>query len=322
LKPPFDITEVLRAAGREPAGREGREALYFCPFHPDKSPSLRVNVEKGVYFCPVCAAQDPRGAGGGLTDLATRLRVNLSRLAGSRYFIPDPPPPVRRDAGKLVDFARVWSELYVREPVGMEYLRGRHLHQAADLGLVRFATNKGARETAAFSRQGFRVVAPLIDATGRICALSLRRVTATQPRFHAIGQVKATLYGKVGFNITDDITTVVLTEGWGDWATLSLHCAPTTVVLGIHSAATFDADSLLAFPGIRSRRIYFLGHADDAGRGLADRVVGSLSSLSPVVLFPPVTTDWNEELIRVGGDDRRFKGLLAEAHAAAARRLP
>lgn len=32
-----------------------RSAL--CPFHGDKRPSLRVNVETGAYWCPVCEAR-------------------------------------------------------------------------------------------------------------------------------------------------------------------------------------------------------------------------------------------------------------------------
>lgn len=32
-----------------------RSAL--CPFHGDTRPSLRVNVETGAYWCPVCGAK-------------------------------------------------------------------------------------------------------------------------------------------------------------------------------------------------------------------------------------------------------------------------
>lgn len=32
------------------------EALGLCPFHDDHNPSLSVNVEAGLYHCPVCGA--------------------------------------------------------------------------------------------------------------------------------------------------------------------------------------------------------------------------------------------------------------------------
>ena len=34
---------------------EWRDAI--CPFHADKKPSLRVNIEKGAYRCMVCGAR-------------------------------------------------------------------------------------------------------------------------------------------------------------------------------------------------------------------------------------------------------------------------
>lgn len=45
----------------------GDEWVGLCPFHEEKTPSFRVNVEKGVFYCHGC------GAGGGTLDLAERL---------------------------------------------------------------------------------------------------------------------------------------------------------------------------------------------------------------------------------------------------------
>ena len=60
------------------------EALGLCPFHEDNNPSLSVNVETGLYHCPVC------GAGGDIftfyqkimgVDFPTALR-KLGEMAG------------------------------------------------------------------------------------------------------------------------------------------------------------------------------------------------------------------------------------------------
>jgi DNA primase len=46
----FYTAELGPLKGRGP----WRDAV--CPFHADKHPSLRVNVETGRYWCPVCTA--------------------------------------------------------------------------------------------------------------------------------------------------------------------------------------------------------------------------------------------------------------------------
>ena len=35
--------------------RRGREVAFTCPFHDDRHPSLRVNEEKNLCYCDVCA---------------------------------------------------------------------------------------------------------------------------------------------------------------------------------------------------------------------------------------------------------------------------
>lgn len=49
----------------------GDEWAGLCPFHEERTPSFRVNVEKGVFHCFGC------GAGGGAKDLAMRLGERL-----------------------------------------------------------------------------------------------------------------------------------------------------------------------------------------------------------------------------------------------------
>lgn len=53
----------------------GDEWVGLCPFHEEGTPSFRVNVEKGVYFCHGC------GAGGGAKDLA----MKLGELSPARF---------------------------------------------------------------------------------------------------------------------------------------------------------------------------------------------------------------------------------------------
>jgi DNA primase len=60
LVPILDLAENL--AG--PGVRRGREIAFRCPLHDDHDPSLRVDSDKGVWFC------DPCLLGGDVVELA------------------------------------------------------------------------------------------------------------------------------------------------------------------------------------------------------------------------------------------------------------
>lgn len=47
--------------------RKGKEATCLCPLHDDKHPSMRINEEKGLWYC------DPCGTGGSVIDLEFRV---------------------------------------------------------------------------------------------------------------------------------------------------------------------------------------------------------------------------------------------------------
>jgi DNA primase len=58
--PVLDLAERLAGSGV----RRGREIAFRCPLHDDHDPSLRVDPEKGVWFC------DPCLVGGDVVELA------------------------------------------------------------------------------------------------------------------------------------------------------------------------------------------------------------------------------------------------------------
>jgi DNA primase len=67
-----DLERVLAACGFT-LQRRGRECVTRCPFHDDEHPSLRVNLERQLWYCDVC------GAGGdGITFLQRYRRVDFA----------------------------------------------------------------------------------------------------------------------------------------------------------------------------------------------------------------------------------------------------
>jgi hypothetical protein len=72
--------------------RKGKESFTLCPFHDDHHPSMRVNAEKGTWYC------DPCGIGGSVIDFEMRRRSMsagdvLKLLDTSRDRAPDRPAP-------------------------------------------------------------------------------------------------------------------------------------------------------------------------------------------------------------------------------------
>jgi CHC2 zinc finger len=61
LVPVPDLAEKLSGA---PGVRRGRELVFICPLHDDHNPSLRVDPDKGVWFCNPCLV------GGDVVELA------------------------------------------------------------------------------------------------------------------------------------------------------------------------------------------------------------------------------------------------------------
>lgn len=60
-----------------PGVRHGTEVHFRCPLHDDHNPSLRVDPEKGVWYC------DPCGVGGDVVELARRAWSHDEAVSGA-----------------------------------------------------------------------------------------------------------------------------------------------------------------------------------------------------------------------------------------------
>jgi hypothetical protein len=57
-----ELAERLSGTGT----RRGKEVFFRCPYHDDRNPSLRVDPDRGVWYCDPCAV------GGDVVELARR----------------------------------------------------------------------------------------------------------------------------------------------------------------------------------------------------------------------------------------------------------
>src|SRR5215208_5686830 len=63
-KEAITVEELAERLSGAPGVRRGREIAFVCPLHDDHDPSLRVDPERGVWFC------DPCLLGGDVVELA------------------------------------------------------------------------------------------------------------------------------------------------------------------------------------------------------------------------------------------------------------
>ncbi|MBM3568758.1 MAG: DNA primase [Alphaproteobacteria bacterium] len=217
LKNRVPLTQVVGKRVR--LQRDGKEQKGLCPFHNEKTPSFRVNDQKGVFHCFGC------GAGGNVFDFLTRAEgmafleavKHLADLAGMALPDPDPESEARekrrKTIGEAMEAAALWFVAQLATQAGergRDYLAGRGLGREA---LARFrlgyAPDSFDALGPALVRQGFaedllieaglrraresdnkpfdffrnRVIFPVADRRGRVVAFGARALGDDKPKY-------------------------------------------------------------------------------------------------------------------------------------------
>ena len=133
IKRNHPIEQVIQSYGIELKQR-GQSLIGLCPFHDDKTPSLSVTPEKGLFHCFGCSA------GGDVITFVEKIENISNKEAIQRLdvdiFVPNrkvesPKPklePVPQQLGKeelLKEIARVYHETFKKSKPAQEYLKSR-----------------------------------------------------------------------------------------------------------------------------------------------------------------------------------------------------
>lgn len=262
-----------------PLLRQGSGLVGVCPFHDDRHPSLHVHVGKQFYKCFAC------GEGGDLFSFVRKMEgcsfPEALAILSRRYgILGDPdlacPSPVPRPPA-------------VREEPAPDPLRARAIrreHEAFLRLLTPFVPPlEPLRETYrrfgvgvapaqvpfAYTRLAGRMVFPLRDGQGQLCAFAGRWIggerPAREPKYY--NSPASEVYEKSRYlyalgEAAEGIRRhgfVYVTEGYKD--ALAMHAAgfPHTVAICGVAFTAGHAESLGAY----TRRIVFLLDADRAG---------------------------------------------------------
>lgn len=183
LKSRVDLVALAESRGVE-LRRAGHESTGLCPFHGEKTPSLFIDSEKGLFHCFGC------GAGGDAVTFVMLcdnipFKEAVALLAGTRSAAPRSAtrravaPPTR--PGLVAK--TLWDRLPFRDEIGVNYLAERRiLPSPIPSDVIRF--NVGASGNSwldARAREGYRVAFAARDGVGTVQNISLRHALPGKP---------------------------------------------------------------------------------------------------------------------------------------------
>ena len=152
------VLELAEKLSGAPGVRRGRELAFVCPLHDDHDPSLRVDPERGVWFC------DPCLCGGDVVELyrlAHGFDQREAHLAAGYLLlefgheVPQRPPAWFRKQERQARVRDALEEVKVRSAQ-------RHLMRTFELCMNRIEDDGIRREEAEAIWQDLAPVARLI----------------------------------------------------------------------------------------------------------------------------------------------------------------
>lgn len=341
IKRTTDIVAVVESYGIA-LRKAGKDHVGLCPFHEDKTPSLRVSAQKGLFHCPACGA-----AGNAIQFVARRESLNdreaalklCASIPGVRRGsdLPTAAPPAAVDAATrarlLARVAAFYAKTLHKDRAGLDYLRTRRLDDAAMLetfgvgycnGTMRGALPRGGEVIEQLKAVGIlnargnevfygRVVVPIFDAAGEVVGLYGRRLDAADPQHLYLAGERRGVFNGVAARTH---ATLIVTEAIID--AMSLWTAGLRNVIALYGKDgwTADHDALLA--GNVVAQIVLALDGDARGQEAADALEKRLRGRVAVgrVTWPEGVKDANDFFLSRSADE--FRNLLPQSSAVAA----
>ena len=322
IKAAADLVSVIESHGVA-LKKEGRDYVGLCPFHDDKTPSLRVTPGKGLWRCMGCEA-----AGNviqfvakkeNLTDREAALRLlgslpgvqtgaALERLEKKTPSSPAVEPvavPPNVAADLLARVAGFYARTLHKDRAGLDYLAGRGLAQPAMLEAFRVGYCNGTLKTAlpqagevvtqlqalgvlnAKGNEVFygRVVVPILDAAGGVAGLYGRKVEGEGARLNADSARHIYLGGshRAAFNAGAARHAARLVFTEAIFDALALWQAGETGAVPLYGADGFTEHHAALVREMSASEILLALDADDKGRAGAEALRVRLAALAPAV---------------------------------------
>jgi len=288
--------------------RQGGEVFVVCPFHSEKTPSLHVEPERGVFYCHGC------GASGDIFTIPMKLEglgfIDAVQYVADRFNIHidkdlnDDGHKMRDDMRSALAIAFDYFRLSVSDKAASVYLKERKItdesidswgigysprssselvQRLRDKGLVDAAVSAGVLRmghgspTCVFSN---RIIFPIRNRIGQLVSFAGRDITGNAKAKYINGK-ETTLYNKskVLFGINKSIPSirdwgrVILVEGYFD--VIALHQAEISEAVATCGTA-LTKDHVKLFSKLTDKALCFFD-SDDAGRRAASKALPMLA---------------------------------------------
>jgi DNA primase len=350
IKDKVDIVALFAEFGVE-LKQKGKSFTGRCPWHEDKTPSLSVDREKGLYNCFGC------GESGDVVTLVEKMKgltfkdaLKFLQQAGRAVQVPKTPEP--RPQGEqelparealahdltLTTVADFYHKKLFENRVALAYLASRGFVDHAlftrfklgyaDGGLLKVTAN-GQREalkvlgllrdTGAEHLSGC-ITFPVMDEHDQVLTLYGRRSGDTEPKHLYLAGPHRGVWNRKASKVYDEI---ILTECIIDG--LSLVALGFENVQACYGTNGFTCEHLQVLKDDRVKMVVIGFDADQAGRKAATKLKEKLSAegFMVKVIEPPKGKDWNEFLLSGGTKndvDTLIKAVEASEPAASDRK--
>lgn len=322
IKAAADLVAVIEAHGVA-LKKEGRDYVGLCPFHDDKTPSLRVTPGKGLWRCVGCNATGnviqfvARKEGVSDHAAAVRLLGNLPgvqtgaalekrlRKKSSSPAVEPVAVPANVAADLLARVAGFYARTLHKDRAGLDYLAGRGLAQPAMLEAFRVGYCNGTLKTAlpktgevvtqlqalgvlnAKGNEVFygRVVVPILDPAGAVVGLYGRKAEGAGARLGEDSARHIYLAGghRAAFNAAAARHASRLVFTEAIFDALALWQAGETAAVPLYGADGWTEHHAALVRDGNAAEIVLALDADQKGRDGAEALRARLAALVPAV---------------------------------------
>ena len=343
IKRTTDLVRVVESYGVK-LKRTGRNYVGRCCFHEDKTPSLIVTPDKGLWHCPGCGA-----AGNviqfvarkeGISDREAALKLcqaipgvkpasTLKPASADAPTAPKPAAPVLSPGETTRLLQRVvgfYAKTLHKDRVGLDYLKARKLDDPTMLEVFQVGYSNGTlpgvlpqageivdglKALGVLNQKGqehFRgcITVPLFDSAGNVTGIYGRRVSGDEPHHLYLPGPRRGVFNSTAAKTNQ---TLFIAEAILDG--MALWQAGFKNVIAIYGTNGWTADHEQLLKDNGTAEVFLCLDNDEAGRKgteqLKEKVSGMVKAVH-VVQWPEGVKDANDFFLSRGPKD--FEALL------------
>ena len=331
VKRSVDLVSLVRSSGVE-LKKKGKDFVGLCPFHEDKSPSLLVSAEKGLWNCLGACKGNGHPSGG--DALGWLVRYKHLSFPEAMKELGAPPPAAQEEerpslpASELLETAAShYHETLLSSKEAKAYLESRKLWSPdlikafrlgfADGSLVerlgRSPLKKDLRALGILTGSGREllkgcIVVPILQGSA-VANLYGRKTEGNQHLY-----LPGPRHGLFNASGAKDASRLILCESIFDALSLILLGEPGALPLWGVNGFTEDHASFLK--GWRGKDLVLALDSDETGKGAASSLAESLALYTPRILDLGEYKDPNELLCKAEEPKETWGRLVALPPAA------